>query len=214
MPGDRCDQHCVASQAVWRSERMSPIVVERPARKRSPKVSGEYLKYSRFAETAAGDRIRSTLRGRARSVARQILPATTDFKSVITSPTNPEDTIMMDPKMTMEVPENVRQFAEQSVDQAEKAVSSFMDAASRSVAVVPGPMTDLAKQALAITEKNLKASFEHARKLMHAKDISEVMQLQSEFLRNQFGAATEQFNQMTGGAASGANDDKEKPELI
>jgi phasin len=133
---------------------------------------------------------------------------------VITSPTNPEDTIMMDPKMTMEVPENVRQFAEQSVDQAEKAVSSFMDAASRSVAVVPGPMTDLAKQALAITEKNLKASFEHARKLMHAKDISEVMQLQSEFLRNQFGAATEQFKQMTGGAASGANDDKEKPELI
>ena len=121
---------------------------------------------------------------------------------------------MMDPKMTMEVPENVRQFAEQSVDRAEKAVSSFMDAASRSVAVVPGPMTDLAKQALAISEKNLKASFEHARKLMHAKDISEVMQLQSEFQRNQFGAATEQFKQMTGGATSGANDDKGKPELI
>jgi hypothetical protein len=34
---------------------------------------------------------------------------------------------------------------------------------------VPGPMTELAKQALAISEKNLKASFEHARKLMQAR---------------------------------------------
>jgi len=39
-------------------------------------------------------------------------------------------------------------------------------------------MTDVAKQALAVTEKNLKASFEHARKLMQAKDINELMQLQ------------------------------------
>jgi phasin len=118
---------------------------------------------------------------------------------------------MMDPKMTMQVPVQVREFAEKSMDQAEKAMSSFMDAASRSVAMVPAPMNDVAKQALAITDKNLKASFEHARKLMQAKDISEVMQLQSEFLRNQFGAATEQLKQITGGAVSGANDDRKSP---
>jgi phasin len=122
---------------------------------------------------------------------------------------------MMDPKMTTEVPAQVREFAEKSVDQAEKATSSFMDAASKSVTMVPGPMTDVAKQALAITEANLKASFEHARKLMQAKDIGEVMQLQSEFLRNQFGVATDQFKQMTGGVASAAKDvSKDKPESI
>jgi hypothetical protein len=49
---------------------------------------------------------------------------------------------------------------------------------------------------------------------MQAKDINELMQLQSEFLRNQFGTATEQFKVMTSGAASSANDDKEKPDLI
>jgi hypothetical protein len=37
---------------------------------------------------------------------------------------------------------------------------------------------------------------------MHTKDIGEVMQLQSDFLRNQFGVATDQFKKMTGGAAS------------
>src|SRR5712664_2185996 len=122
---------------------------------------------------------------------------------------------MMDPKLTMDVPPQVREFAKKSVDQAEKAVSTFLDSASKSVAMAPGPMTDVAKQALAVTEKNLKASFEHARKLMQAKDIGEVMQLQSDFLRNQFGVATEQIKQMTGGAASATKDvSKEKPDLI
>ena len=122
---------------------------------------------------------------------------------------------MMDPKLTMDVPPQVREFAQKSVDQAERAISSFMDSASKSVAMVPGPMTDVAKQALAITEKNLKASFEHARKLMQAKDIGEVMLLQSDFLRNQFGIATEQLKKTTGEAASAAKDvSKENPDLI
>jgi phasin len=119
---------------------------------------------------------------------------------------------MIDPKMTMEVPPQVREFARKSVDQAEKAVSTFMESASKSVAMAPGPMTDAAKQALAITEANLKSSFDHARSLMEAKDIQEVMQLQTDFLRNQFGIATEQFKKMTSGAVGG--DDKETPDLI
>jgi phasin len=118
--------------------------------------------------------------------------------------------IMMDPKLTMEVPPQVREFAEKSVDQTEKAISSFMDSASRSVAMVPGPMTDVAKHALAIAEANLKASFDHARKLLHAKDANEVMQLQSEFLRAQFGAATEQFKQMAGATVTAAGDAENK----
>ena len=115
--------------------------------------------------------------------------------------------------LKFEVPEQVREMALKSVDQAERATASFIDSASKSVATVPGPMTDMAKQALAITEKNLKASFEHARKLMQAKDIGEVMKLQSDFLRNQFGIATEQIEK-TGEAASAAMESLEKPESI
>jgi phasin len=122
---------------------------------------------------------------------------------------------MTDPKLTMEVPAQIREMAEKSVDQAKKAISTFMESASRSVAMVPGPMTDIAKQALTITEANLKASFDHAKNLLQAKDIQEVMQLQSEFLRNQFDVATEQFKKMTGGATSTAEDvSKDKPESI
>jgi phasin len=122
---------------------------------------------------------------------------------------------MMDQKMQMEVPAPVREFAEKSVNQAEQAISSFMESASKSVAMMPGPMTDVAKQALAITEANLKASFDHARKLMKAQDIDEVMTLQSEFMRKQVGTVTDQFQRMTGGTASAAEDaSSEKPETI
>jgi phasin len=122
---------------------------------------------------------------------------------------------MMDLKLKMDVPPQVRAFAQKSVDQAERAISSFMDSANKSIGMVPGPMTDVAKQALAITEKNLKASFEHTKKLMQAKDIGEVMQLQSDFLRNQFGIATEQFKKTTGeGAAAPKDISKKEPDLI
>ena len=93
----------------------------------------------------------------------------------------------------MDIPPQIREFAQKSVDQAEKAISTFIESASKSVAIAPAPMNDVAKHALVITEKNLKASFEHARKLMEAKDVGEVMQLQTDFLRNQFGIATDQF---------------------
>jgi|SRR6266850_2932868 phasin len=115
---------------------------------------------------------------------------------------------MMDPKLTMEVPPQIREFAEKSVDQTEKAISSFMELANKSVVTVPGPMTEIAKQALANTEANLKASFEHARKLVQAKDINEIMQLQSEFLRSQSAAATDQIKQMTGATISATDAEK------
>ena len=120
---------------------------------------------------------------------------------------------MIEPKIEMEVPVQVREFAKKSVDQAEKAISSFMDSASKSVDLVPGPRTDIAKQTLAIAEKNLKASFEHARKLMQAKDINEVMQLHSEFLRTQFAVATEPLKKV-GGESAAKYASKDKPELI
>src|ERR1700676_5613669 len=121
---------------------------------------------------------------------------------------------MIDPKLTMDVPPQVREFAQKSVDQAERAISTFIESASKSAAIMPAPMSDVAKQALAITEANLKSSFDFARRLMEAKDLGDVMQLQTEFLRNQFVIVIDPFKKMTSVASSGANDDKEKPDLI
>jgi hypothetical protein len=48
---------------------------------------------------------------------------------------------------------------------------------------------------------------------MNAKDINEVMQLQTEFLRNQFGIATEQSKQMSSGASPEGDVAREGPDL-
>ena len=111
---------------------------------------------------------------------------------------------MIEPKL--EVPAEVRELAEKTIEQAEKAFGMFFDAASKSIAAVPGPATEMSKQALSLTEQNIKAGFDHARKLVHATDLQEAMRIQSEFLRSQFTSAGEHMRQITGGVMSAVKD--------
>jgi phasin len=103
---------------------------------------------------------------------------------------------MIEPKL--EVPTELRDLAEKTIDQAERAFGMFFDAANKSVASVSTPGTEISKQALSFTEQNMKAAFEHARKLVHATDLQQAMQIQSEFLRSQFTNAGEHMRHITG----------------
>ncbi|GMO17027.1 MULTISPECIES: phasin [Bradyrhizobium] len=103
---------------------------------------------------------------------------------------------MIEPKL--EVPAELRDLAEKTIDQAEKAFGMFFDAATKSMSSVPGPGTEVSKQALVFTEQNMKSAFEHARKLVHATDLQEAMRIQSDFLRSQFTSAGDHMRQMTG----------------
>ncbi len=111
---------------------------------------------------------------------------------------------MTEPKL--EVPVELRNLAEKTIEQAERAFGMFFDAAGKSIATVPGAASDVSKQALAFTEQNMKAAFEHARKLVHAKDLEEAMRIQSEFLRSQFTNAGEHMREITGKVMSAAKD--------
>jgi phasin len=115
-----------------------------------------------------------------------------------------EKAIMIEPKL--EVPAELRDLAEKTIDQAEKAFGMFFDAAGKSMTSMPGAGTEISRQALSFTEQNMKAAFEHARKLVHATDLQEAMQIQSEFLRSQFTNAGEHMRQITGGVMSAAKD--------
>jgi phasin len=112
----------------------------------------------------------------------------------------------MDQKMTMQVPEAVREVGEKAVEQTEKAFDVFLSAANQSVALMPGPATDISKKTLALTEQNVKAAFEYARKLLHANDIEEVFRIQGDFFKSQLAAAQDQMKQMGAGAVAAAKD--------
>jgi phasin len=117
---------------------------------------------------------------------------------------NPEDEEMIEPKL--EVPAELRELVEKTIDQTERAFGMFFDAANKSVTSMPNPGTEISKQALTFTEQNMKAAFEHARKLVHATDLQQAMQIQSEFLRSQFTTAGEHMRQITGNVMSAAKD--------
>src|ERR1700753_3469503 len=106
----------------------------------------------------------------------------------------------------LEVPAELRELAEKTIDQAEKAFGMFFEAASKSMTSVSGPGSEISKQALTFTEQNMKAAFEHARKLVHATDLQEAMRLQSDFLRSQFTNAGDHMRQITGAVLSKATD--------
>ncbi|MGH9694486.1 MAG: phasin [Bryobacteraceae bacterium] len=116
---------------------------------------------------------------------------------------------MSEPKL--EVPAELRELAEKTIDQAEKAFGMFFDAANKSITSIPNPGTEMSKQALSLTQQNITAAFEHARKLVHATDLQEAMRIQSEFLKSQFTNAGEHMRQITGGGISAArNSTKDK----
>jgi phasin len=117
-----------------------------------------------------------------------------------------------------EVPTQMRQFAEQSLEQARKAVDGFMTAAQKTVTTMEAQATtaqsgakDVGQKAMGFAEQNIANSFEFAQKLVRAKDLQEVMALQQEFLASQMKAMSEQAKDL--GAAGKSAMDSAKPKI-
>jgi phasin len=97
----------------------------------------------------------------------------------------------------------MRDFAEKSVEQARKAFDGFMGAAQRTVDTletsagsVQANTNDMTRKTFTYAEQNISAAFEHAQRLVRAKDVQEAMHLQAEFVRNQFAAMQSQMRDL------------------
>ena len=106
----------------------------------------------------------------------------------------------------LEVPAELREMAKKTIEQAENAFDTFMDAANKSMASIQHPTTEMSKKALSFTKQNMKASFDHAKKVVQTTDLQEAMQIQSEFLKNQFTNISEQIKKVTGEVMSAVKD--------
>jgi phasin len=115
-----------------------------------------------------------------------------------------EESDMSQPKF--EVPDEVRNMAEKTIEQAEKAFCMFLDAANKSLASIPLPTTEMSKKALSFTEQNMKAAFEHAKTMVQTTDLQKAMQIQSEFLKNQLTNVGEHVKKITEEVMSAAKD--------
>lgn len=105
-----------------------------------------------------------------------------------------------------EVPVQFRDVAGTAIDQAEKAFDMFFAAANTSMRPFSHPGAEVSKKGLSITEQNVKAALEAARKIALATDFQEVMQIQMEFLQNQFMNTAQQMKQIGDDVVSTAKD--------
>ena len=113
-----------------------------------------------------------------------------------------------DPMMPFEMPQEMRKFVEQSVNQAQQAFDGFMTAATSAMSGIEGKANaaqsgakDVTAKAMTYAQRNVAASFEHAQKLVRARDPQEVIQLQTEFVKNQMQSLTEQAKELSNKAS-------------
>src|SRR6266576_940035 len=116
-----------------------------------------------------------------------------------------------------EIPKDMRSMAEASLNQARAAFEKLLAGAQQTAgtieergATVRAGAKDIGAKAVFYAEKNVQASLDYAEKLLHAKDLAEVMRLHSEYVQNQMRSLTEQASEM-GQIVSRAAIDAAKP---
>jgi phasin len=94
-----------------------------------------------------------------------------------------------------EIPEELRDFAERSVNQARKAFEGFVEVGKKTAGTVDragnepqAGSKDASSQVLGFAERNVNAALDLAQKLVHVKDAQEALALEREFLKTQFDA--------------------------
>ena len=108
-----------------------------------------------------------------------------------------------------EIPTEMRAFAEKSVDQAKKAFDDFIHAtqqaaskAETSATTIQAGALEMNRKVLSLAEENVAAVFEHAQKLVKAKNPEEIARLHSEFLKAQMATFGEQARLIGDAAAA------------
>jgi len=98
-----------------------------------------------------------------------------------------------------EIPNEMRDFAEKSVDQARTAVGTMMaNAIKASEQMQTAGQTFQSTFTAALSkgfdhaQNNANATFDYAQKLVRTRDLREAFELQSEFVRSQFAALQSQ----------------------
>jgi phasin len=102
------------------------------------------------------------------------------------------------------ISKEMRSMAEASVAQARKALDKFMEGAKATAgsmeernATMRAGAKDIGAKAFAYAEQNVHSSLDHAEHLLHAKDLNEVMRLQSDYVREQMRSLTAQASEMS-----------------
>ena len=102
-----------------------------------------------------------------------------------------------------QIPPEMRALAEKSVEQAKQALEGFMSAAQHTVGTLEGQAEtarkgakDVGAKAMGFAEQNIANTFDFAQKLVRAKDVQEMLELQASYIKTQMQALAEQAKEL------------------
>lgn len=105
--------------------------------------------------------------------------------------------------MQMNMPESVKQMAEQSLDRAQAAFDQAGDVAHKNVQVLDASASafknnaaDLQLKLMEIAQSNVNQAFGFARKLLGTQEPRQLFDLQQGFVRDQFETFTRQLGEL------------------
>jgi phasin len=112
-----------------------------------------------------------------------------------------------------EIPKEMRSIAEASFDQARKAFEHMLVSAQQTAttiedrgASVRANAKDITSRAVGFAERNVTAALDYAQQLVHAKDLSDVLRLHTEYVQAQMKALAEQATELGQSVAKAAQD--------
>jgi phasin len=117
---------------------------------------------------------------------------------------------MADARQTsFEVPDQMREGAERSLEQARQALDTFIGAARRAVEnmeqsadAARANTRDIAQRTFSSVEESIYAALDLAERLVRARDPQEATQIQADFLRSQSEALQAQMRELSASTQS------------
>jgi hypothetical protein len=106
-----------------------------------------------------------------------------------------------------DIPQELRQLAEENVERARQLYLQFMDGVARNMALWSAPGSDAAtpgfdavrERAVKLAKENADAAFALAKEVAQAKDLQELLDLQARYVQSQmkwYADQTQEFGQL------------------
>ena len=93
--------------------------------------------------------------------------------------------------------ENLSAVAGHTIEQARGAMENYLDFFQKSMSASPWAGAELNKKVADYAQQNVATAFGFAQKLTQAKDLQDVVRIQTEFLQTQMKSLTEQSKDLS-----------------
>ena len=100
--------------------------------------------------------------------------------------------------------ENLSTMAGQTMEQTRGAMENYLDFFQKSMSASPWAGTELNKKMADYAQQNVATAFGFAQKLTQAKDLQDLVRIQTEFLQTQMKSLTEQAKDLSETATKAA----------